>query len=332
MAINHDAKKSETERALDDLYEFSTKGFSYGKIATLLHLLESPSVTAAAKKKGNDPSRFTADITELDGFFGVKLRQNVGKTTTLSPEGRELALLLRRHLLEIRGWREKYTDLKFVSLAAGDSLLHVLVLPKLHEIQSSFKNTTVSVSAARTHEIIRGLQDFTLDVGMLRESSLPRKTGQQGGNPLDYEPIGDYRYAIFVPQTLSQKTGDETARIAGLPMAIIKYHWDTNFLQLAKENNIIFSDVRVLCENFIQVYHLVRTGQYAGILPIFCEPMLNRFGNEPRVECVTPSFLEKPTHKIVLAWNPSLGKIRPKLKQFVGFTADKLRTAFNPGD
>ena len=297
--------KTETEKFLEEF----PSGVPFGALESLLLFAENASVTATANTKDRETSTVTRHLDQLDEYFACTLRSKIGKTSIISAQGQELVTLLRRQLQEIKDFREKNTqNLNFVSLAAGDSLLHVLVLPHLHKIQMNFDRTVISVSAARTFQIVEGLQDMALDLGLLRENSIPRKRRPKPGEALTYEPIGNYRYAIFVPSELWKGIGKDPSRVFNLPFAVIKHHWDTNFLQLAKRDGITFSNLRVLCENFIQVFHLVRVGQYAGILPLFCAPLLRG------AERVDTPFLEEPTHKIVLAWNPALLKIRNNLE------------------
>src|SRR3984957_15503659 len=280
--------KSETEKILANF----PYGISFSELESLLLFAENASVTATANKRSREAGSVTRHLNDLDSFFGCALRVRSGKKTVISPQGQELVSLVRRHLQELSDFRDRNSkSLNAVSLAAGDSLLHVLVLPQLHKIQSLFSRTTISVSAARTFEIIEGLEDFTLDLGLLRRSSLPLKGKQKAGEPLAFEEIGDYGYAVFIPKNLWQKIGEDDAKVFDLPFVMIKHHWDTNFLQLAKDNNINFNDVRVICENFIQVFHLVRMGEYAGILPLFCRPLLRH------AECRETEFLRTQQHK-----------------------------------
>jgi DNA-binding transcriptional LysR family regulator len=313
-------EKSEAEKLLA---EFSY-GISYKKLESLLLFAENASVTEAANKKSREAGSVTRDLNALDEFFGCTLRNRTGKNSVISPQGQELVSLLRRHLQELRDFRDKTTrSLNHVSLAAGDSLLHVLVLPSLSQIQLPFPKTTVAVSAARTFEIIRGLQYFTLDLGLLRESSLPLKVEEEAGEPLSHRPIGNYGYAIFVPKNLLNQMEQNKCNVFDLPFAMIKHHWDTSFVQLAQSHNVVFKNIGVLCENFIQVYHLVRLGGHAGILPLFCEPLVK---NAVRID---PAFLKEPIHKVVLAWNPALVKIKTKLQPFIDSTAQVLQSVFN---
>jgi len=298
--------------------------FSYGKLGSLLALAGAESLAAAAESKNRASSSLSRDIKDLESFFGCKLRQNDGRLAQLSAQGIELVHLLRRHLHELKEFRDKHTNgLHEVSFATGDSLLHLIVLPKLQALQKEFSRTIVNVAALRTFEIIQGLQNFSLDLGLLRLDSIPRKHAPAGKKRgLDYEEVGDYRYAVFIPSTLwrEEMTEDEIFR---LPYAMIKSHWDIDFLDWARESGTELGNIRIWCENFTQVFRLVRLGHYAGILPIFCSQLLHGFA-----ELHEPAFLRDKKHKMALAWNSALIQVRGTMLPFINRAAEEMREGF----
>jgi DNA-binding transcriptional LysR family regulator len=307
--------------------EFSVQEFSFEKLDSLITIANAGSMTVAAKKKHRQIGSISRHIKELEKFFGCSLRQKTGKTVSLSPEGDELVSLIRRQMEELKNFRDKHTkNLNSVNLAAGDSLLHLVLFPKLAEIQNKYKETTISVSALSTFEIIQGLQNFTIDLGLLRQDSLISK-GQDGNaktEPLSSEELGEYKYAIFVPKNLLGNSEVNEAEILKLRFAMIKDHWDIDFLSLAKKSGNNFSNMRVLCENFTQVFRLVRLGLYAGILPVFCKQLLPR----DLIIYFEPVFLNNRKHKIVLAWNPALAETKTLLSPFINDLAEELRISF----
>ena len=298
---------------------FSIQGFSYSNLESLLLFADAKSVTAAANSKNRDAGTISRHIKNLDDFFGCKLRQTKEKTAGLSLEGEELVSLLRRQLKELEDFREKHTKtLHSVSLAGGDSLIQLFLLPSLSAVQKQFERTTISVSAARTFEIIQGLQNYSIDLGLLRTDAITKNTS------LESEDLGEYRYAIFIPKALCPKDEVVGPDVFKLPFAMIKDHWDTDFIEIAKENGVCFENVRIFCENFTEVFRLVGLGNYAGILPIFCKRLLR-----PDTHCYEPFFLNERKHKVALAWNPS--RIKSLLPNFIDVLGDELKLGFFPG-
>lgn len=295
---------------------FSIQGFSYSNLESLLLFADAKSVTAAANSKNRDAGTISRHIKNLDDFFGCKLRQTKEKTAGLSPEGEELVSLLRRQLKELEDFREKHTKtLHSVSLAGGDSLIQLFLLPSLSEVQRQFEHVTISVSAARTFEIIQGLQNYSIDLGLLRIDAIATNSS------LESEELGEYRYAIFIPETLWPKDKAIDPNVFKLPFAMIKDHWDTDFTEIARNKGVDFENVRVFCENFTEVFRLVGLGSYAGILPIFCKRLLR-----PETHCYEPVFLNERKHKVALAWNPS--RIKSQLPNFIEALGDELKQGF----
>jgi DNA-binding transcriptional LysR family regulator len=296
---------------------FSFKSCSFEKLDSLLELANAGSMTATANSKGKEIGSISRHIKDLEQFIGCNLRQKSGKTTSLSPEGVELANLVRRQLEELKSFKDKHTkNLNAVSLAAGDSLLHLILFPKLAQIHAKFSKTTFTISASSTFEIIQGLQNLTIDLGLLRKDSLVGK----GAESLRFQELGEYRYAIFIPSSLITNKEMTEKEIFKLPFATIRDHWDIDFLELANNAGQNFENMRVFCQNFTQIFRLIRLGQYAGILPIFCKHLLPE-----ETICFEPEFLKGRKHDIVLAYNSSLVNLKQQLPRFIGEIVEDLR-------
>jgi DNA-binding transcriptional LysR family regulator len=293
---------------------FSQQSFSYSRLDSLLLFAGAKSVTAAANKKNTSASSISRGIKELEDFFGCKLRQNIGRTATLSLEGEELVLLIRRQLEELKNFRDKHAArLHSVSLIAGDSLIHLLLLPKLADFQEKYERTTFVVSAGGTFEIVQALQNFAADLGILRKDAVSQKRS------LEYTELGEYEYAIFVPKKLCQNGAVRKEQISSLRFALIKDHWDIDFIQSAKKDGISLPAASIFCETFTHVFRLVRLGKHAGILPKFCKLLLR-----DTIQFTPESFSElKQT--MVLAWNPTMLETKKRLGPFTESLARELK-------
>lgn len=142
-----------------------------------------------------------------------------------------------------------------------------------------------------------------MDLGIVREDSIHNKQSS-----LDYVRLGEYKYAAFVQRDLWGQSEIIETEFFRLRFAMIKSHWDLNFLELANLNGVEINNIRVWCETFTQVFRLVYLGQYAGILPIFCSALTPT----DRFIWFEPTFLKGETQRIVLAWNKSLPRVRKK--------------------
>src|SRR2546426_10879364 len=185
--------------------EFSLQTFSFAKLQSLLTFAEATSMTAAANKQGRQAGSLSRHIKALEEFFGCNLREKSGKTTRLSSQGQELVTLLRQQVKVLQDFRDRCTKhLGSVRIAAGDSLLHLSLFPKLSELQSVFSETTLHVSALPTFQIIQGLQNYTIELGILRKAPLAKRRSRKNAEAdvLDFVELGQYQYAVFVPRDL----------------------------------------------------------------------------------------------------------------------------------
>lgn len=315
------------DRKEDIVKRFAGEAITYSKFQSLIAFASAGSVAAAANNLHRDSSSISRDIGDLEKALGCKLRQNKGRTAKPSPAGEELVILARRQMEELNHFRNKH--LNSVSVAGGDSLLHLILLPKIWKVQQKYHDARISISSLRTFEIIQSLQSFSLDLGLVRKESLARKTRvhERENESLEYEEVGEYRYAVFIPKSVCSKSDIHVdTEIPDLRFAMIRNHWDIDFIELAKAGGIVFNDIRVICDNFTQIFGLVRLGQFAGILPIFCRRLMAQ-----DTICYEPQFLKKEKHQVVLAWNPAMLKIKTGLRDFIDSAVGELRAGFQIG-
>jgi DNA-binding transcriptional LysR family regulator len=304
------------------------KQLDFRTFDSLLEVADSGSIEAAANK--STVSTIQRHFNLLEKSFCCKLRENEGKTVKLSDQGLALAKLLREQRLGFLNFKDSCSNLSSVRIAAGDSLLHLVVLPKLAAIQKQFPSCTIHVTDLGTINILQKLNNLSIDLGIFREESLPQKRVKAKRNnsitnenySLDHQKLGQYKYAVFIPISLLAKKNVTESDLEELPFAMIRNHWGKNFMEMARDKNKIDMDIRVWCETFSQVARLVKLNGYAGILPRFFQEALT----EDKFILFEPVFLKNEAQNIVLAWNKGLLKIRSKtLSPFIESVANQLR-------
>ena len=252
---------------------------------------------AFGPRAGSDVSNC---LSTLEAFFGCPLRDESGQALKFNARGKELVDLTRSILTSFGEFYRKCHDEspKYI-IAAGDSLLHLLLFPKLHTIQENLRGM-LDIRDLSTIEIHEALQERRIDFAVVTESAV------SGMKSVEVLPLGEQKYRVFASRVLTPTESDLMALNA--PLAISR-HWDINFQELAAEKKTRLN-VKVWCRNFSHVARLVRLGHYAGILPQLAGTVLLK---DEYVD-VQPEFLKEISRPVVLAWNPRLKKVRPQLE------------------
>jgi len=78
-----------------------------------------------------------------------------------------------------------------IALAAGESTLLWLVLPRLAKIRKQLPGVSWILQKLKTEEILERLADGRSDIGIVRSDALPKS--------LTGTPIGNLEFALFIP-------------------------------------------------------------------------------------------------------------------------------------
>ncbi|HSI08860.1 MAG: LysR family transcriptional regulator, partial [Rariglobus sp.] len=117
---------------------FSERGLSLDRIRVLLEVHDAGSIAQAAPGDPIRQSQYSRQLRELSEFFGCEVAQRQGKLLKLTEQGRKLADLARNHLRSLEDFRaECRTECPDYTIAAGDSILHWLVIPRLGTLAGS---------------------------------------------------------------------------------------------------------------------------------------------------------------------------------------------------
>src|SRR5919112_302143 len=111
---------------------FSERGLSLDRLKVLIEVRDAGSIAQAAPGDPVRHSQYSRQLRELSEFFGCEVAERHGKRLRLTRHGARLAELSRPYLRSLNDFavtcRSGRTEFSF---AAGDSLIHWLLVPRL---------------------------------------------------------------------------------------------------------------------------------------------------------------------------------------------------------
>ena len=267
-------------------------------------------VTKAAKGDPTRQSLFSRQIKELEEFFGVELVRRSGRGVVLTEAGHRLHLLAREQLLGLQDFKQTCANQRaHLTLAAGDSVIHWLLLPRLPEILAKLPNLELRILNLSSAEIASGLVDGTLDIGIVRPEAVSSK--------IKTESLGRLRFALFVPlHLLGGKLPAKftPAVLSTLPFAVLEGEgaFRSELGRLAKRCKVSLN-FQIELSSFLLVAKSVQTGCCAAVLP---ELARGEFSASKIAE-VRPEWLRSMSREMALAWSPRLVRVRTAVAEAV---------------
>ncbi len=287
---------------------FRERGLSLERLQAFLAVADAGSIAQASRGDPVRQSQLSRQLSELEAFFGRPLTERRRGKRVLGEEGLRLAEHVRwalSGLLDFKRGRKDDAGAP-LTLAAGDSILSWLVLPRLAEVDARF-----SAVALPAHDVVTALLEGSVDIGIVRREAKVKA--------LESRPLGKVEHAFFVPRALVPRGVSETDVPFRVPLALQVA--DRDFVAAAfaaAKRRGTPLDVRLTCETFHHVLCAVRSGRYAGLLPTFARSDLPA----PRFrELVFPS---RHASSIALAWSPALLRARPRAREVIERLASVL--------
>jgi DNA-binding transcriptional LysR family regulator len=196
-----------------------------------------------------------------------------------------------------------------VSIGAGETVLQWVICTKLGELRQAFQGIRLRLRNHGSAEVLRELEEGTLDVGIVDQPSLFR--GTDAPAHFTILPIGTIEYALFLtPELLERHRAlSEREMLERLPLAGLE-----GLPSLAATANQLENvgpgfqlNFAAVLTSFPQVAQAVRTGELAGFLPTLAEADMARFG----IVKVENSLLERLRVEIVLVYNNRIAPLKP---------------------
>jgi DNA-binding transcriptional LysR family regulator len=279
---------------------FARGGISFERLRSFLTVLEAGSLPLAAPGNRIRQSQLGRQIAELEAFFGIKLLERSGKTFDLTAAGKHLAYVGRDFLAGLSEVSMKTADAPVeLSVGAGDSVIRWWIAPR----KEAFGGAHVTVTMMSGAEVVDGLVDAKLDVGIVRRTDLRKG--------LLSAEIGTIDYALYVAKELLPKgrTISVKEMLQTLPIGVLT--GEPSFsrqLEAALEREKVRLDPAWVCDTFPQLCDAVAGGWCAAVLPTLARDELPaaKFGE------YRDAILGKHEGRMYLAWTPRLERQRPR--------------------
>jgi len=301
------------------MYEnlFSERGLSFDRLRVLVEVHDAGGIAKAAPGDPIRQSQYSRQLRELSEFFGTEVARRQGRELKLTAQGVELAELGRAQLHSLEDFRAVCrSESVDYTIAAGDSLIHWLVIPRLGAVLRKSSSVRFATCNLRTNEIAQRLKDGRVDFGVIRKDA--------AAAPLKSAPLGLLSFTAVVPKALLSRRADPALRevLGSLPFAA--HTSDGQFTQKLRDvAKKLKTELRptLVCQSFPQALAAVRSGGFGSVLPTLALRDL-----EPGSYLELPqSPLANLSRSLVLAWNARLPSIRPGAKKVIESLQTDLR-------
>jgi LysR family transcriptional regulator, nitrogen assimilation regulatory protein len=286
------------------------------RLDTLLKVAANNKGVRAAVGAENE-RQASRDLEELELAFGCYFFKPGSNPLALTAEGHELAQITREFFNSLDEFNRRCRDLpQKISIAAGDSVVNWIILPALNFFLSEKRfanNSFFSVRQGGTKGIILLLHESQIDFAVVPENAPLEKKWK-------HETIGVYKYCICCSQTLLGKRLLNTDTLPKLDFALITDHWGLDFAEKARLGGIKLN-VKIKCETFTHIASLVKSGSFAGILPL---STMSSFQNEPFL-WFTPEFMGGTDRIIKLVWKQEGSHIKSHINEIAAPLLGQLR-------
>jgi DNA-binding transcriptional LysR family regulator len=296
---------------------FSERGLSLDRLRVLVEVYDAGGIAKAAPGDPIRQSQYSRQLRELSEFFGAEVAHRQGRQLKLTAQGVQLAELVRSQLHALQDFRaECRSESVDYTIAAGDSLIHWLVIPRLGEIMRKQASVRFATSNLRTNEIVQQLKDGRVDFGVIRKDAMVA--------PLKSAPLGSLSFVAVVPKALLPARGNLSLGdvLGKIPFAA--HTSDGQFTQKLRDvAKTLQTDLRpaLICQSFPQAAAAVRSGGFGSILPALA---VKELAPDSYRE-VPAETLKNLDRDIVLVWNSRLPKIRPRAKKLIEYLQNELR-------
>ena len=290
----------------------STNGLSFERLRAFLEISEARGISRAAKGNSSRQSQFSRQLTELEAFFGTPLvNRGRGIAFSLTETGRRLKAVTAQHFaaLEELKQRSAHGPLTF-RIGAGEIVLTWLVIPVLATMSTLPKNLRISLMNRRSTDIIKGISEGTLELGVIRR-----------------EPIAAGLRCVAlgtIPKVIVSSAGLNRNRTETLMIASME---DGTHDELSSSPQGVKGETIFSCSSYQQMYELVHRGACAAELPVF---MAEGFSSRDfRLDKIHQS---KTDWKLQIVSDPELDEYRPAAGKLVNelTKAFRARLATSP--
>ena len=294
---------------------FAKAGISLERLRTFVAIASAKGISNAAPDDPTRQSQFSRQLKELEECFGAELLVRGRGRFALTPAGRDLFQIVQAHFNAMENLADRCANRSIeMSIGAGESLLHWLLLPAFGEFRARHPAVTLVLHNLRTEEIVSLLVDGQLDAGLFREDAVRA--------PLKSARLGAIQYRVVIPRRASKPPTGKTvwAELARHPVALMAGGEITAAIEAEAEKKGIRLDVCLRASSNAQLVEAVSQLGCAAVLPTFAA---ERFVAECNVLPI--SALKAFTRTMAIAWNPRSCALRPAVSAAVDSLTVLLR-------
>ena len=279
-------------------------GFSLDRLRSLLSVYDAGYIAKAAGGDVTKANLISRQITELEEFFGAKLRKKDGRQAVLTDDGIELALLAKNFLQGLERFQGRLDGRpETLNLGTGTTIIDTVLIPRLGQIRKEAGGAMIMLRNRRSGEVIDQLQKDELDLGIVSVTRIP-----QG---METTPLTQVSYELYIPSELVHMAEGKTPFqiMDELPYASIDGVGETKTaIEEAAIKMGIHLKPELECSGFGQVATAIKGGNYCGVLPSL---FASNFTCSDSLRLSIPG-LGGLKRRYVLAWQPSAMKIKEK--------------------
>ncbi|MEC5129555.1 LysR family transcriptional regulator [Verrucomicrobiales bacterium BCK34] len=289
---------------------FSRAGLSLDRLRSLVEIDAAGGISQAAPGDVVRQSQLSRNLSQLETFFGVELKRRVGRGIELTVEGKRLAALAREYLRSLEGFLDQASGaLSDIRIGSGHSTLEWIVLPAIEQLRRDAKRETphIILESVRSQQIIERLNDFSLDLAVVRKSALTSKK-------LRFTPIVDVTFSLYCHSALAKRFNNDVIELVRkTPLALaMGGDFRRRFGEWAQEHDIS-PKLALSCSSFRLVFEALKSDiRLASFLPDTAEDEAKATG---LTRLAIPG-LEEAGRELVLAWNERIDDLRPGVKEW----------------
>lgn len=279
-------------------------GFSLDRLRSLLKVHEAGYIAKAAGGDTTRANQISRQISELEEFFGAKLRHKEGRQAVLTKEGDELALLAKSFLRGLERFQDRVDGRpETINLGTGNTIIDTVLIPSLEEIREEAGGAMIMLRNRRSGEVIDQLLSDELDLGIVSETRIP--------SGMETAKLAQVSFDLYVPHELKHMAeGRKPLQVMNeLPYASLDGSGETKTaISEAAAKQDIHLRPELECSGSGQVASAIESGNYCGVLP----SLFSRYFDKEQVIRMAIPGLARLKRKYVVAWQPSTMKVREK--------------------
>jgi DNA-binding transcriptional LysR family regulator len=235
-------------------------------LRTFLDVIELGSFSAAAERSSLTQPAVSLQIRQLEKRLGVRLIERIGRRAQPTGAGLELAtyageidLLASRAVEEVG--RHSTGVIGRVRIGSGATACIYLLPPALGELRRRFPSLQLTVSVGNTSDIVKAVDDNTLDVALV---TLPAS-----GRMLEITPVLNDEFVAIAPTSMKLPARLTPAALSSLPIVLFEPGGNTHRIsdEWFRQAGITVRPAMTL-GSVEAIKEMVRAGLGCAVLPL----------------------------------------------------------------